>query len=114
MYEPLLRRAAERSPGGGLHLVLDTTYCSPGNAFPPQAEAVRFVCDAVRAEASATGGARTLFLFGTYTIGKERVFLEARTHLAPTVHPQRTRARAGPPRPGGRRRARAPAAVESC
>lgn len=89
-YEGLLRAAsAARSAGGGggggegdgagpgLHLILDTTYCSPEHAFPSQAEAVRFVADTVRAESGANGH-RTLFLFGTYTIGKERVFLEAR------------------------------------
>ena len=37
--------------------------------------------DAVRAEAH--NGERTLFLFGTYTIGKERVFFEAAKALGP-------------------------------
>lgn len=58
-----------------LRLVLDTTYCQPGAAFPPADEATRFVADAVRAE--AFGGRRTLFLVGSYTIGKERVAFAA-------------------------------------
>jgi len=56
-----------------LRLVLDTTYGCPvaRAAFPPAAEAAAFIADAVRAE--SFNGARTLFLFGAYTIGKEAV-----------------------------------------
>ena len=44
-------------------------------------EVLAAVRDAVRAEAH--NGERTLFLFGTYTIGKERVFFEAAKALGP-------------------------------
>jgi DNA cross-link repair 1A protein len=53
-------------------LVLDTTYADPAYAFPPQASVIDSVIRAVRAESF---NPRTLFLFGSYTIGKERLFL---------------------------------------
>ncbi|KAI7837835.1 hypothetical protein COHA_008323 [Chlorella ohadii] len=63
-----------RQPGGKADLILDTTYCSPEYAFPSQQEVLKFAIDAVKAEAF---NPKTLFLFGSYTIGKERLFLEA-------------------------------------
>ncbi|KAL0908424.1 hypothetical protein M5K25_022918 [Dendrobium thyrsiflorum] len=58
-------------------LILDTTYCNPQYDFPKQEEVIQFVIDAIQAEAF---NPKTLFLIGTYTIGKERLFLEvART-----------------------------------
>eukprot|EP00249_Psilotum_nudum_P008816 c21523_g1_i1 orf=41-2824(+) len=54
-------------------LVLDTTYCNPLYDFPKQETVIQFIIDAVQAEAF---NPRTLFLIGTYTIGKERIFLE--------------------------------------
>jgi DNA cross-link repair 1A protein len=74
---PILRGVAAKRPA----VMLDTTYCDPKHAFPPQAEVLAAVRDAVRAEAH--NGERTLFLFGTYTIGKERVFFEAAKALGP-------------------------------
>ena len=59
---------------GEVDLVLDTTYCDPQYAFPPQPEVLQFAIDAVKAEAF---NPKTLFLFGSYTIGKERLYLEA-------------------------------------
>jgi hypothetical protein len=47
-----------------------------------QAEVIRFAVDAVRAEAF---NAKTLFLFGSYTIGKERLFLEVARQLSMKV-----------------------------
>lgn len=49
-----------------------------------QAEVIKFAVDAVRAEAF---NARTLFLFGSYTIGKERLFLEVARQLQMKVWP---------------------------
>ena len=43
-----------------------------------QDEVIRFAVDAVRAE---NFNLRTLFLFGSYTIGKERLFLEVARQL---------------------------------
>jgi hypothetical protein len=48
-----------------------------------QEAVLRFVLDAVRAE--TFNDARTLFLFGSYTIGKERLFLEVARQLGKKV-----------------------------
>jgi len=53
-----------------LCLVLDTTYADPNAAFPPIAQAVAFITAAVKSE--SFNSKRTLFLVGSYTIGKER------------------------------------------
>ena len=74
---PILRGVAAKRPA----VMLDTTYCDPKHACPPQTEVLAAVRDAVRAEAH--NAQRTLFLFGTYTIGKERVFFEAARALGP-------------------------------
>ena len=68
-------KAVGRLRAQGCVLVLDTTYCDPKYSFPPQKDVVQYVCDAVLAESFHP---KTLFLFGTYGIGKERLFLEAR------------------------------------
>jgi DNA cross-link repair 1A protein len=60
-------------------LHLDTTYCSPEHSFPLQRDVVRRVVDLCRREfkeSAAAGGAPPLFIFGSYTIGKERIFME--------------------------------------
>lgn len=71
---------------GRVTLHLDTTYCAPQHCFPLQrdvvAEVVR-VCRGAAARASAAGRAPPLFVFGSYTIGKERLFLEVRRVAAP-------------------------------
>ncbi|CAI5514286.1 unnamed protein product [Closterium sp. Naga37s-1] len=88
-------------------LILDTTYCHPkydfppqevalqfvvGDIqadafncyeFPPQEVALQFVVEAIQAEAFNTNA---LFLIGTYTIGKEKVFLEAAKALKRKVY----------------------------
>lgn len=46
-----------------------------GGAFAAQEEAIKMVVDGVRSEAF---NPKTLFLIGTYKIGKERCFLEVR------------------------------------
>lgn len=68
---------------GNVDVVLDTTYCDPKYTFPPQGEALRFVIDAVKAESF---NSRTLFMFGSYTIGKERVYITAAKHLGRKIY----------------------------
>ncbi|KAG0469528.1 hypothetical protein HPP92_016228 [Vanilla planifolia] len=64
-------------------LILDTTYCSPQYDFPKQEEVIEFVIDAIRAEAF---NPKTLFLIGTYTIGKEKLFLEVARTLRTKIY----------------------------
>jgi len=54
-------------------LYLDTTYLNPNYAFPSQAEVISFTKDLVRRK--VTNEPKTLFVTGTYFIGKERIFL---------------------------------------
>jgi DNA cross-link repair 1A protein len=80
--------AALEGVRGGVDLVLDTTYCAPEHAFPPQEEVLAFAVDAVRAEAFQP---KTLFMFGSYTIGKERLYLEAARALGRPVYVSATK-----------------------
>ena len=66
-------------------LILDTTYCSlEHDDFPTQERVLKAVRDAVVHEDLLS--TRKLFLFGTYTIGKEKVFLEAAKVESQGVH----------------------------
>ncbi|XP_010917472.3 uncharacterized protein [Elaeis guineensis] len=64
-------------------LILDTTYCNPQYDFPKQEAVTQFVIEAIQAEAF---NPRTLFLIGSYTIGKERLFLEVARLLRKKVY----------------------------
>ena len=67
-------------------LILDTTYCSlEHDAFPTQEYVLNAVRDALTHEDNLDG-ARKLFLFGTYTVGKEKVFFEAARTLGRKVY----------------------------
>ncbi|XP_038701091.1 DNA cross-link repair 1A protein isoform X2 [Tripterygium wilfordii] len=64
-------------------VILDTTYCDPQYDFPKQEAVIQFVIDAIQAEAF---NPKTLFLIGSYTIGKERLFLEVARVLRRKVY----------------------------
>ncbi|KAK8509159.1 hypothetical protein V6N13_062213 [Hibiscus sabdariffa] len=64
-------------------LILDTTYCNPQYDFPKQEAVMQFVIEAIQAE---TFNPKTLFLIGSYTIGKERLFLEVARVLRRKVY----------------------------
>ncbi|CAL1390080.1 unnamed protein product [Linum trigynum] len=64
-------------------LILDTTYCNPQYDFPKQEAVIQFVIEAIQAE---TFNPKTLFLIGSYTIGKERLFLEVARVLRKKVY----------------------------
>ncbi|XP_062023399.1 DNA cross-link repair protein SNM1 [Rosa rugosa] len=64
-------------------LILDTTYCNPQYDFPKQEAVIQFVVDAIQAE---TFNPKTLFLIGSYTIGKERLYLEVARVLRKKIY----------------------------
>lgn len=64
-------------------LILDTTYCNTQYDFPKQEAVIQFVIEAIQAEAF---NPKTLFLIGSYTIGKERLFLEVARVLHKKVY----------------------------
>ncbi|PWA72318.1 DNA repair metallo-beta-lactamase [Artemisia annua] len=64
-------------------LILDTTYCDPQYDFPKQEAVIQYVLEAIQAEAF---NPRTLFLIGSYTIGKERLFMEVARVLQKKIY----------------------------
>ncbi len=64
-------------------LYLDTTYCDPKHSFPPQKVLIDEVVHTVR---NKMRNQNALFLFGSYSIGKERVFMEVAQKLNVKMH----------------------------
>ena len=77
-------------PGGIDSLYLDTTYLDPSHRFPTQSAAVQHVVDTCRLLLPAQ---RTLVLFGSYSIGKERVFMQVGKDLGVRIHAERPKMR---------------------
>ena len=76
-------------------LFLDTTYCDERYMLPTQAEAIRATIEIAEKELerSKHGGQKTLFLFGAYTIGKERIYLSVAERLQRKVFVDKSRFR---------------------
>ena len=64
-------------------LILDTTYCSPQYKFPTQEDVINYVVSAIKAE---NFNPKTLFLIGTYNVGKEHLFLSVAKQLKQKVY----------------------------
>ncbi|KAH7276673.1 hypothetical protein KP509_39G017300 [Ceratopteris richardii] len=71
-------------------LMLDTTYCNPQYDFPKQEATIQFIIEAIQAEAFNPS---TLFLIGTYTVGKERIFFEVAKALQQKIYCSATKLR---------------------
>jgi DNA cross-link repair 1A protein len=76
-------------------LFLDTTYCDERYTLPTQAEAIRATIEIAEKEweRSKRRGQRALFLFGAYTIGKERIYLSVAERLQIKVFVDKSRFR---------------------
>jgi DNA cross-link repair 1A protein len=93
-----------RSPTNPKNLVvyLDTTYCDPQYNFPPQEQTILSVLDCVQNEIendeadikTKTSDKKTLFVFGAYGIGKERVFMSVAANLNMKVYVEPSRYKA--------------------
>lgn len=65
-------------------LYLDTTYCNPKYTLPTQEEAINAAIEVAEREMTVSKKdkkSKTLFLFGSYTIGKEKIYLSVAEHL---------------------------------
>lgn len=65
------------------NLYLDTTYCDPQYTFPHQQVVISRVLDLLAPYAKDP---KTLFVFGTYTIGKERMWLACAERFQLSFH----------------------------
>ena len=82
----LLRSLVAPSPriNATLGVYLDTTYCDANYSFAPQAQTIAAVVECVDKELAAEPS--TLFVFGAYQIGKERVWRAVADKLQCKVH----------------------------
>jgi DNA cross-link repair 1A protein len=65
-------------------IFLDTTYCDVKYTLPTQAEAIRAAIEVAEKEmltSKKDKSSKTLFLFGSYTIGKERIYMSVAERL---------------------------------
>ncbi|ETV73710.1 hypothetical protein, variant 1 [Aphanomyces astaci] len=81
-----LMRYAHQSPAlDGVYL--DTTYCEPQHCHPTQTVAI----DEAKRLVNLHDADRALFLFGSYSIGKERLFMDIARHLQRKVYVERSK-----------------------
>ncbi|KAF0697231.1 Aste57867_12059 [Aphanomyces stellatus] len=81
----LVRFAHQEPPLDAVYL--DTTYCEPQYCHPTQAVAIAETKRLVDAHAQD----RALFLFGSYSIGKERLYMDVAHHLRRKVFVERSK-----------------------
>ena len=77
-------------------LFLDTTYCDPKYTLPSQQEAIDAVIEMFEREMARHNGRMsqsTLYLFGAYTIGKERMYLSVAERFGQKVYVEPSRYR---------------------
>lgn len=72
-YHPKMKLYKELQDISIHTLYLDTTYCNDNYSFPTQDKAIEIGIDIMKKERNP----KTLFVIGSYTIGKERLFLKA-------------------------------------
>ena len=85
---PQLRAFSNSSPRLD-ELFLDTTYCNKKYTLPTQEEAIGAAVEVAEREMAISkkdAKNKTLFLFGSYTIGKERIYLSVAEHLKLKVY----------------------------
>lgn len=94
MAMPQLRAFSNMKPRLDI-LFLDTTYCHPKYTLPAQDAAIAAAIQAVKEEMSAAKmmGTKLLLLFGSYTIGKERIYLSVAEYLQTKVYVDKRRFR---------------------
>jgi len=88
MGMPRLRAFGNSSPRLD-ELFLDTTYCNKKYTLPTQEEAIRAAIEVAEKEMATSKknkNMKTLFLFGSYTIGKERIYISVAEHLKMKVY----------------------------
>lgn len=89
---PSLRHLLASSSSTRIHnaltVYLDTTYCDASYAFPSQEDVIHNLVQLLSQEVDRI---HTLFLFGAYTIGKERVFMTIAKAFGQRVFVDKTR-----------------------
>ncbi|KAL7534648.1 hypothetical protein ACHAXR_006011 [Thalassiosira sp. AJA248-18] len=77
-------------------IFFDTTYCNKKYSLPTQEEAISAAIEVAEKEMAISKKdkkMKTLFLFGSYTIGKEKIYISVATHLKMKVYVDRRRYR---------------------
>lgn len=88
MQMPQLRAFGNSNPRLD-ELFLDTTYCNKKYSLPTQQEAISAAIEVAEHEMAISKKdvkMKTLFLFGSYTIGKERIYLSVAERLKMKVY----------------------------